>query len=116
MSDDAEYLPNYRMNELYVHPTKDGAYATIVTEGDETHIGEFSLTPRCKIAVKAFYVRDKADFNSFKIVKLKWTKALGWHEDESVHVNHFQAARMVELVGLLSHLNLTDATKARMSL
>lgn len=116
MSDDAEYLPNYRANELYVRPAKEGAYATIVTEGDETEVGEFSLTPRCKIAVKAFYVRDKADFNSFKIVKLKWTKASGWYEDESVHVNRFQAARMAELVGLLSHLNLTDATKARMSL
>lgn len=116
MSDDAEFLPNYRTNELYVHPAKDGAFATIVTEGNESLIGEFNLTSRCKIAVKAFYVRDKADFNSFKIIKLKWTKARGWHEDEAVHVNHFQAARMAELVGLLSHLNLTDATKARMSL
>jgi hypothetical protein len=116
MSDDAEFLPNYRTNELYVQPAKDGAFATIVTEGDETLVGEFNLTPRCKIAVKAFYVRDSADFNSFKIIKLKWTKALGWHEDEAVHVNHFQAARLAELVGLLSHLNLTDAAKARMSL
>jgi hypothetical protein len=116
MSDDAEFLPNYRTNELYIHPGKDGAFATIVTEGDETLVGEFNLTPRCKIAVKAFYVRDKADFNSFKIVKLKWTKPLGWHEHEAVHVNHFQAARMADLVALLSHLNLTDATKARMSL
>ncbi|MEO6152940.1 MAG: Shedu immune nuclease family protein [Croceibacterium sp.] len=116
MPDDAEYLPNYRTNELYINTAKDGAFATIVTEGDDTLIGEFSLAPRCKIAVKAFYVRDKADFNSFKIVKLKWTKADGWREDGSVHVNHFQAARMAELVALLSHLNLTEATKARMSL
>lgn len=116
MSDDAEFLPNYRTNELYIHPGKDGAFATIVTEGDETLVGEFSLTPRCKVAVKAFYVRDKADFNSFKIVKLKWTKTLGWHEAEAVHVNHFQASRMANLVALLSHLNLTEATKARMSL
>lgn len=116
MSDDAEFLQNYRTNELYVHPAKDGAFATIITEGDETLVGEFNLTSRCKIAVKAFYVRDKTDYNSFKIIKLKWKKALGWHEDEAVHVNHFQAARMAELVGLLSHLNLTDAAKARMSL
>lgn len=116
MPDDAEYLPNYRTDELYVHPAQKGAFATIVTEGEETKIGEFSLTPRSKIAVKAFYVRDKADFNSLKIVKLKWTKARGWYEEEFVHANQFQAARMVDLVGLLSHLNLTDATKARMSL
>jgi len=116
MSDDAEFLPNYRTNELYIHTGKHGAFATVVTEGDETLVGDFNLTPGCKIAVKAFYVRDKADFNSFKIVKLKWTKPLGWQEDEAVHVSHFQAGRMAELVALLSRLNLTDATKARMSL
>lgn len=116
MSEDAEFLPNYRTNELYVHTGKDGAFATVVTEGDEATVGEVNVTERSKIAIKAFYVRDKADFNSFKIVKMRWTKARGWHEDGAVQVNQFQAARMAELVALLSHLNLTDATKARMSL
>jgi len=116
MSEDAEFLPNYRTNELYVHPAKDGAFATIVTEGDETTLGEVNVTQRSKIAIKAFYVRDKADFNSFKIVKLRWTKLGRWQEDGAVQINQFQASRMAELVALLSHLNLTDSTKARMSL
>lgn len=116
MSDDAEYLANYVPNKLYVQPAAQGAYAKIVDESDETLIGEVDVTARCKLAVSAFYVHDKADFNSFKITKLKWHKARGWQEDGHVQVNSFQAARMAEFVGIISHLDLTDAKKARLSL
>lgn len=116
MSDDADYLANYRSDELYVHPARDGAFATIVAESDEVQLGEVEITSRCKLAVSAFYVREKADFNSFKITKLKWSKRQGWHEDSHVKVNYFLAARMAEFVALISHLNLSDAQKARLSL
>lgn len=116
MSNDADYLANYRTDELYVHPGRDGAFATIVADGDEVPIGEVEVTSRCKLAVSAFYVREKSDFNSFKITKLKWTKLHGWHEDGHVKVNYFIAARMAEFASIISHLNLTDAKKARLSL
>lgn len=116
MSDDAEYLTNYRTDELYINPARDGAFATIVTEGEETVLGEVGVTTRCKLAVSAFFVKEKSDFNSFKITKLKWTKRGGWEEDGHVKINHFFAARMAELVGFISHLDLTDAQKARLSL
>lgn len=35
MSDDAEYLANYKPNQLYTHPAPQGAYATIVGESEE---------------------------------------------------------------------------------
>ena len=116
MPDDAEYLANYRADELYIIPGRDGAFATIVAEGDEVTLGEVELTSRCKIAISAFYVREKSDFNSFKITKLKWSKADGWYEDSHVKVNHFHAAHMAQFVSFISHLNLTDAQKARLSL
>jgi len=116
MSENADYLANYRTDELYIHPARDGAFATIVTDGAEVSLGEVEVTSRCKLTLSAFYVRDKADFNSFKITKLKWSKRYGWHEDSHVNVNYFLAARMVEFVALISHLDLSDAQKARLSL
>jgi Domain of unknown function (DUF4263) len=116
MSDDANYLANYRVDELYIHPARDGAFATIVAEGDEFPLGEVEVTTRCKLAISAFYVREKADFNSFKITKLRWSKRHGWQEDSHVRVNYFFAARMAEFTALISHLNLSETQKARLSL
>lgn len=116
MSDDADYLANYRTDELYIQPARDGAFAKIVADGEESSLGEVEVTSRCKLAISAFYVREKADFNSFKITKLKWSKRYGWQEDSHVKVNYFLAARMAEFVALISHLNLSDAQKARLSL
>lgn len=116
MSDDAEYLANYRTDELYIHPGQSGAYATIVTDGTEVLLGEVEVTTRCKLAVSAFYVREKADFNSFKITKLKWSRRDGWQEEANIRLNYFTTARMTEFVALFSHLDLGDAQKARLSL
>ena len=116
MSDDTDYLANYIPNRLYVQPARQGAYATVVDESEEIAIGEVEVTTRCKLAVSAFYVRDRSDFNSFKITKLKWHKRFGWQEDGHVHVNNFQAARMAEFLAIISHLDLSDAKKAKLSL
>lgn len=116
MSEDIEYLANYRAHELYIHPGRNGAYATLVADSEEVELGSIEVSNRCKLAVRAFYVRDRADFNSFKIIKLKWSQGKGWLEDGSVKVNSFTAAQMAEFVGIFSNLNLADAQKARLSL
>lgn len=115
MSDDIDYLVNYRPNHLYTYPAQKGAFATIVAESEED-LGEVELTLRCKLAVKAFYVSDQCDFGSLKITKLRLHKTHGWYEDGHVQVNHCQAAQMAQLVSIISHLDLSDATKAKVSL
>ena len=115
MSDDIEYLANYKVDQLYTHPGQKGAYATIVGD-DEQVIGEIDVTSRSKLAISAFYVRDKADFGTIKITKLKFHKTYGWQQDGCVHLNHFQVAQMKEFILLISNLNLSDAKKARLSL
>jgi hypothetical protein len=116
MSNDAEYLPNYIPDKLYIHPTTQGAFARSVDESEETPIGEIEVTGRCKIAVTAFFVHDRSDFNSFKITKMRWTKRDGWHEDGHIQVNNFQAARIAEFAGVIARLDLSDARKAKLSL
>ncbi|RYG99732.1 MAG: DUF4263 domain-containing protein [Alphaproteobacteria bacterium] len=114
MSDDAEYLANYKPNQLYIHPGSQGAYATIVDESEEL-LGEVDVTPRCKLAVRAFYVRDKADFNSLKITKLKMNR-FGWEEDGHIQVNKFQTGQMAQFLSIISNLDLSDPQKSKISL
>lgn len=115
MAEDSEYLSNYLPDRLYTHPGKAGTYATIVGEGEEV-IGELDVTARCKLAVSAFWVQDKSDFGTFKITKLTYHKTYGWRSDGHVQVNKFQLAQMKEFLSIISNLNLSDATKARISL
>ena len=117
MSDDVEYLANYKPDTLYVHPAKDGkgAYATLLDE-NEVQLGEIEVTDRSRLAISAFYVNDKENFNSFKVTKLKFHKTHGWQLDGEVRVNHFQLARMKEFVSIISSLNLKDASKTKINL
>jgi hypothetical protein len=117
MTDDLSYLVNYKSNALYTVPAKNGkgAYAKLVGDGERV-LGEIEITPRSKIAVSAFYVQDRADFDSFKITKLKYHKTFGWREDGHVHVNGFEIAQMKEFISIISSLDLRDAKKTRISL
>lgn len=57
MSEDAEYLGNHVPDKLYINPGPTGSFATICGESEET-IGVIDVTYRCKLAVKAFWVRE----------------------------------------------------------
>lgn len=115
MSEDAEYLAKYKSNHLYVHPGKNGAYATIAGESEEV-LGEIDITSRSKIAISAFYVADHKDFGTFKITKLQLHARYGWREKEHIRVNQFQLAQMREFLSIISALDLSDAQKTRLSL
>ncbi|MBA2589662.1 MAG: hypothetical protein H0U98_13685 [Alphaproteobacteria bacterium] len=108
MSEDVEYLANYKANQLYTHPGNTGAYATIVGESEQV-VGEMGVTSRCKLAVSAFYVRDRSDFGTLKITKLVFHKTHGWRVDGHVQLNHFQFAQMKEFLAIISSLNLRCA-------
>lgn len=112
---DISYLVNYKPDALYTVPAKSGAYATLVGDSEQV-IGEIDVTSRCKLAVSAFYVQDRADYGTLKITKLKYHKTYGWQRDGFVQVNNFQIAQMREFMAILSSLDLRDAKKARIML
>lgn len=117
MADEIGYLVGRKINHLYTDPSRNekGAYATLI--GDSEHpVAEIDVTPRCKIAISAFYVRDQADFSTFKITKLQYHARHGWRENGHLQVNQFQIAQMKEFVAILSSLDLRDAKKNRISL
>ncbi|CAN5279349.1 hypothetical protein BH10PSE7_BH10PSE7_23770 [soil metagenome] len=115
MTSDAEYLQNYIPDTLYVHPGREGAYATLVVEG-ETSLAEIEVTPRSWLAVSVFYINDKKNFGTFKLTKLRFHKTYGWQEDGSLQVNNFQLSHLKHFVSLLAALDLRDAKKGRIGL
>lgn len=117
MSDnDFDYIANYVPNRLYINPAPaKGTFASIAGESEEL-IGEVNITSRCKLAVTSFFVKDKGDFDSFKISKMRWTKRDGWHPESQVHVNHFQLGQINRFLSLISHLDLSEAQKAKLDL
>jgi hypothetical protein len=117
MSDnDFDYLANYVPDRLYINPAPPkGTFASIAGESEEL-IGEVNVTSRCKLAVTSFFVKEKGDFGSFKISKMRWTKRDGWQPDSQVHVNYFQLGQINQFLSLISHLDLSEAKKAKLDL
>ena len=115
MPDDAEYIKNYRNNHLYVKSGEGRCVRLNCGESEEV-IGEIDVTARSKLAVSAFYVNERRDFGSLKIVKLLYRKRYGWQSVEQVLVNHFQIAQIREFLSIISSLDLSDAQKTRISL
>jgi Domain of unknown function (DUF4263) len=115
--EDIEYLANYKPNALYTVPARNGkgAYATLVGDS-EVVFGEIDVTTRCKIAVSAFYVKDRADFGTLKITKMKFHQTYGWRKDGEVHINDFQLTQIREFLSIISSLDLRDAKKTRVLL
>jgi hypothetical protein len=113
--DDTDFVANYRPGHLYINPGKDGAYATIADES-EVVLGEVDVTERFKLAVSAFYVKDKADFGTFKLTKLKFHKLRGWEPDGHIHVNYFHLAQIHQFLSIIANVDLSHAQKARLSL
>lgn len=115
MSEDIEYIKNYTPNKLYIDPARAGAFAKIAGVSEE-FVGEIDVTDRCKIAVSAFYVRDRRDFDTFKLTKLKWHKLRGWELDAHMQVNRFQLSQIGQFLGIIQSLDLSDANTSRLSL
>lgn len=115
MSDDTEYLPNYKTDHLYTNPASKGAFATLVGDSEEL-LGEINVTTRCKVAVIAFHVQDKGDYGSIRIVKLQYHAKHGWREDGRVLVNNFQLAQIKEFMSIISAIDMTEVKRTRLSL
>lgn len=115
MGDDINYLVNYKPNQLYKNPARQGAYATIVGESED-FIGEVEVTPKCKLAVSAFWVRDRSDFGTFKITKMKHHARFGWSADGEVKINQFQLAQINDFLSVIARIDLSDEQGMRLSL
>jgi len=110
-------LINYKPETLYVYPVPrgTGAYTTLLADGEEL-VGEIDVTRRFKLVLSMFHVREKNDYSSFKLTKLKFHKTQGWQRDGEVKINEFALSRLGEFAQLLSMLDFTEVTKSRISL
>lgn len=115
-----DYIVNYVADQLYVHPNKEGAYATIVSDSladqSETMLAEIDVSERTRLAISMFHVTDRNDWNRLKITKLQFNKRKGWYVDGEVTFNRFNSSKLAAILNVLSSLDLTEPTKAKIDL
>jgi len=120
MEADHSYTVNYVAGRLYVNPSEKGAYAAIAADaierGEERVLAEIEVTSRSRVAVSAFFVSEKEDWNSIKITKLKFHKTRGWELDGEIKLNHFDSRNLRDLLNVLAALDMRDAPKAKIDL
>lgn len=120
MSEDLDFIVNYVPDRLYVHPNKDGAYASIaadsLADGSEELVAEIEVSPRTRLAVSMFHVAERGDWNRLKITKLQFHKRYGWQLDGEVVFNRFTGAKLGAFLEVLSALDLAEPTKAKIDL
>lgn len=113
MSEDTSYIQNYKARRVYVNVSPDqGAYASLADDLDETVVGEIELNNRTRIAVSAFFSKDKNELRTVKFHLLRYRTNSGWWHDETMKFNGFEAAKLEELLTVFSHLKL-DTSKSQ---
>lgn len=107
MSNDIDYLINYRTDHLYIiDAPKKGKFIKLV---------DLEITSYARLALIAFYADEKEDITSFELIKItKWGE--GWREAERLKINGINLNKIREFLQLISALNLKGAKKARFSL
>ncbi len=99
MSDDIEYLANYKPNQLYTNPGKAGAYATIAGESEsEEVIAEIDITNRCKLAVSAFYVNDRKDCSLIRFSEAMVPQENMWVQKTRLSLDNINVAALGSLL------------------
>lgn len=120
MDEDHSFIANYIPDRLYINPGKEGAYASIAAEsianGGEELLAELEVTSRSRVAVSAFFVAEKKDWNRLKITKLKFNKKNGWHVDGEIVLNGFEGRKVRDFLSVLNALDMTAAGKAKLDL
>lgn len=118
MPADEEYFPNYRPNEVYIGPQtahKRGRYVSMACEIEHA-LGNVQISENVLVGIKAFYVPDRNDYTSFKIVKFKKTQKRHWYVDSEVSVNNTTLAQISTFLNLLSGIDFHTSEKTRLNL
>lgn len=102
-------------NRLYINPAKNGAYAALAADHEEI-LSEIVVTARSRVAVSAFYVNAKENFDTIKITKLRFHATRGWLEDSAIKVNNFGLEQIHAFLNVIVGLDLADASKSRLDL
>lgn len=117
MTEEVEYLAKYKPDTLYVNPASSGkgSYATLLAE-NQFLIDEVAITERIRLAVTVFYVNEKKDISTFKLIKIRFNEHQEWQIDGELKVSKFEITKLKEFISLLTALDLEDAAKTRISL
>lgn len=117
MSNDSSFIQNYRKKRIYVNSLTDkGAYASLADDINETVVGEIELNNFTRIAVSAFFTKERNEPRTVNFHLLRHRKHSGWWHDESIKFNGFEASKLEELLSIIARLNLDTSKSQRFDL
>jgi hypothetical protein len=113
---DEEYLPNYKTDTLYINDThKNITYVTLTSDIKDEQDLFIDISPKIRLAIRACYVKEKKDYKTFNIIKLKLEKK-EWKEVQRINISDFNLVKMKEFIALIASLNLQESGKTKISL
>lgn len=118
MSADEEYFPNYRPYEVYIGPQTSRQKGRFVSMADEIEksLGDVQISENVRVGIKAFYVPDRNDYSSFKIIKLKKKGKQAWQVDSAVSVSNITMSHISAFLSLLNGIEFQTSEKTRLNL
>lgn len=106
-TDATEYFSKYNTDTIYIQPTKENkGYITLVS---------LDISKKVRLVIQVFYVGDKKDFSTFKIIKLKQTKKQ-WIQEQEVTLSQFQLLKIREFLNILNGMKIETLQKDKLSL
>jgi len=100
MSDNAEYLNNYKLDTIYIHPFENknsqGKYITLV------------ISKQIKLSIQAIYIDNKKDIVKFELIKIK-----NGIVEEKITLNGFSMKKIQDFLNLLQNLDLKNSSKEK---
>lgn len=113
MTDELEYLANYKTNMIYIHPVEGtGTFFTLVDE---------QTTKRVKIVMKAFYPEKKQEITEINIFRLKYRKGNWVYEDENpkkkgIRIDTSEMLKFRQFLNIINGLDLKSLKKEKIAL
>lgn len=99
MSNNAEYLDNYKVNTVYINPfnkQSQGKFLTLV------------VSEKIKLSIQALYIDNKEDIVKFELIKIK-----NGTEEAKITLSSFGLEKIQEFLNLLQGLDLKNSSKEK---
>ena len=117
MDDNENYLANLPKDTLHINPTKkgDGAYVSFLQEGEEL-LGILEVSSQVILQVSTFFIKNKEDYSTFKLKKIKKNANSDWKVDAEFTLNDFNLTMMEKFLSIIKNLKLNNIYNASINL
>jgi len=113
MKSKISHFQNYKTDTLYIKESEKGKTVSVVSEKKEVFIKSIQVSPRIRLAIKAFYVNGKDEISHYEIIKIPNNNPDNF---EKISLSSFGLAKILEFNKYLESLDLKNSSSQRISL